>query len=393
MVLRLKKLSPVALLIFSEPHMYPPTMHMANILAEKGHPVYLYGIKYYLKDKVLIHPLINLIYLSEHKRGLKNFYYYWITYLRVLRDSFKNKFSWIIAYDAAAAGPAFFVAKCRGIKWVYHQHDFWETPKGRWQKCLAYLEKKLGSRADIVSFPQIQRAKIFKEMTQMKENPLIVFNGPRLNWYNNKIQIDPRIRDIKNKFNTILLYQGGLSRYFCLENLLFSINFCKSSFAIVFLGRDIEKGVKNELRLLAEKESISNRIFFWDEYVPYDELPSISCFCDIGIAKLTHDGMKAPINDKYIAGASNKIAEYMAAGLPIISSDTEDNRIFFQKDNIGLLCNSEDPQSIANAIDTLLLNSQKLSEMGANNRKVFLEKYNYDIQFETLYNKMSTTSV
>ncbi len=378
----------IALIILSDPQIYPPTINAANILADKGFNVYLYGLKYNNSDKVNIDLRVKVKYLGQQKRGIKNVLQYIGSIFRFYRDAYRHKFKWIIAYDAFAVVPVYLSTKLLGIKWVYHQHDFWEEPIGIFQKIIFKQEYNWGKRATIVSFPQSERAKIFFERSGMKKNIVIVHNGPRKNWINDGLVPNPIVNSLKKEFDHLLVYQGGLSKYFCLDNLIKSVKLCKSKFAIIFLGKELDKGIIDKLKDLAQLEEIENRIVFWKEYVAYDDLPQITSFCDIGITKLTHEDMYAPINDRYIAGASNKIAEYMGSGLPIISADTKDNRLYYSEDNIGLLCDATEPASIAEAIDELLLNKELRTSMSVRNKTNFIRKYNFDSQFEGLYQLM-----
>jgi glycosyltransferase involved in cell wall biosynthesis len=375
----------IGMLILSDPHIYPPTMNAANILAEEGHRVFIYGVKSHKsKEHVKLNPSVQLIYLSDTKTGLGGIQTYLKAYIQLLVESIRNKFDWIIAYDASAVGPAFFASKLKGSKWIYHQHDFWQNPIGLWQKFLHKLEYKLGSRADIVSFPQEERAKIFREKSKMKNLPLIVYNGPRLKWAEGVPISSQPLQALKERFKHILIYQGGISKYFGFENLIRSINFCKSTFAIVFIGKELETGMKEELSQLALKNGVDERVVFLESLVEYDQLPSITGMADIGIAKLTNDETNAPFNDRFLAGASNKLTEYMAMGLPIISADTEDNRKFFLPDQIGVLCDTNVPRNIAATIDKLLGDEHYRHYLSEINRKNFADKYNYDLQFRKI---------
>jgi glycosyltransferase involved in cell wall biosynthesis len=380
----LGKAKSIALFVYSEPQTYPPTINAANILAEKGYQVYLYGIKYDTKDKVALHPDIKMHYWGKQEVGIKNVLKYASIYFRLLKDSIKYQFGWMIAYDAFAVGPAYFVAKLRNIKWVYHQHDWWEQPIGVFQKWVSEKEFQWGSKATVVSFPQEHRAKLFQEKTGMKNLPLIVYNGPRLSWIAKQPVIHPELAKIKKSFNQVLIYQGGLSVYFSLENLIRALPMVHAKVAILFLGRALDDRIEQLLQEIAGKEKVADQIFYWHEYVGYDDLPDITSFCDIGITKLTHNDMFAPVNDRFIAGASNKIAEYMAAGLPIISSDTDDNKQFYCKHEIGLLCDTTRPEAIANAINQLLGNKEVAMAMATRNRENFIKEYNFDFQFNKI---------
>jgi glycosyltransferase involved in cell wall biosynthesis len=377
----------IAFLILSDPHIYPPTINAANFMAEKGYQVYLYGIEYKsTKDKVKLNPKIKLKYFGQHQVGIRNVLQFFSIIIKFSFESIIHNFKWIISYDPFSVIPAYTASKLINTKWNYHQHDFWEKPFGVFQTVLYKLEYLLGSKANLVSFPQQHRAKIFMERSKMKYFPPLIYNGPRLSWINNAfIEIHPTLKELKLRFDFIIIYQGGLSKYFCIDNLIKSIPLSNHQFCLVLLGKELENGIKSELTNLAKSLGVVERVVFWKDYVPYDELPNITSYCDIGIAKLTHTQMDAPINDQFIAGASNKLIEYLACGLPIITSDTEDNKSFFSMDKIGILCNPSESQNIANSIDQLLGSNELRLTMSKHNKRQFVLKYNFDQQFEKVY--------
>ena len=98
--------------------------------------MFLYGIKYNYTDKVNLNPKVNLSYIGSHKRGFANLFQYLLSFFKIFQEARKHKFKWIIAYDASTVAPVYITSKLLGIKWVYHQHDFWEKPKGLFQKIL-----------------------------------------------------------------------------------------------------------------------------------------------------------------------------------------------------------------------------------------------------------------
>ncbi|MDB5223202.1 MAG: glycosyl transferase [Chitinophagaceae bacterium] len=375
----------IALLIYSDPLHFPPTINAANILSEKGFDVHLIGFENTDNWRQHLNENIKLINMGRPKTGVKAFVAYFKSIFFIRKYLKNNNIDCLISYDAKSVFPSFIGTFNKNTKWIYHQHDFWQKPAGVWEKFLWLTERRLTKHADYVSFPQIKRAEYFQQLAGLKTFPIIAFNGPRLSWVQNRsIDIHPEVVRIKNKYKRILIYQGGLSKNFYLENLISAVNLCKSSFAIILYGNELEKEYKVKLMALVQNQKIDDRVIFWEDYLQYDDLPSITMHCDIGIAKLTHDEMDAPINDKYLAGASNKIMEYMAAGLPIIAADSKDNRWFYMKDNIGVLCNVKDPMEIAKTIDRLLQDDKLRTSMGANNKHNFLTKYNFDNQFQKI---------
>lgn len=75
---------------------------------------------------------------------------------------------------------------------------------------------------------------------------------------------------------------------------------------------------------------------------------------------------------------SNKMFEYMAAGIPVIASDFPLWREIVRKRACGILVNPHDPQAIANAVDYVLSNPKEAEAMGSRGRKAVQEWYNWE---------------
>lgn len=79
-----------------------------------------------------------------------------------------------------------------------------------------------------------------------------------------------------------------------------------------------------------------------------------------------------------------KLFEYMAAGLPVVSSDLPFQRELFAKYEIGILAKPEEPESFANAIRTLVKNRNLAFSLGKNGQRAFLEEYYWEKQIPSL---------
>ena len=74
----------------------------------------------------------------------------------------------------------------------------------------------------------------------------------------------------------------------------------------------------------------------------------------------------------------NKLFEYMAAGLPVITSNFPLWQKFVKEHKCGLTVDPMKPQEIADAIDWLLDHPQEAEQMGKNGRQAVIEKYNWE---------------
>lgn len=372
------------MLIYSDPLHFPPTINAANILAEKGASVYLLGYDNTDNWSQQTDNRINFISLGNNLTGWRGVLQY-LGSIRFLRRFLrKNNIQWLISYDAKSVWPSRMATKNSNTKWIYHQHDFWEHPTGLWGKFLWNKERSLARYADYVSFPQQQRADYFKTVAHLKTDPLIIFNGPRKNWTDLAVKEDPVITELKKKFSKILIYQGGWSKYFALERLFNALAISNKRIALVVLGEEREKGIRDHYKDYLLNLGISERVYLAEKYIPYESVPGFTKYCDAAIGKLTGDDDDAPFNDRYLAGAANKITEYIACGLPVILQDAEANKAFLKKYPVGILVSTKETPAFANMIDTLLFDEDRLKEIRSRNKRIFLEGLNFDKQFDRI---------
>lgn len=87
-----------------------------------------------------------------------------------------------------------------------------------------------------------------------------------------------------------------------------------------------------------------------------------------------------------INGIHTKLFEFMAAGLPIVSSDLPHQKELLEETQAGLLAQPESIDSFIEAICFLLNNREKSHDMGILGRKWFAEKYCWESQMPIMLN-------
>ena len=79
----------------------------------------------------------------------------------------------------------------------------------------------------------------------------------------------------------------------------------------------------------------------------------------------------------HINAQPNKIFEYMAAGLPIVTSDFPLWKSIVTEHNAGVCANPLAPKEIAKAVNVLLENEEQSIQMGKNGQKAVQEVFNW----------------
>lgn len=91
-----------------------------------------------------------------------------------------------------------------------------------------------------------------------------------------------------------------------------------------------------------------------------------------------------PRSEHYYEKELTKFFEYMAAGLPILSSDFPTWRALIEPDRCGLVVDPADPDAIVAAVMTLHQDRQRAVEMGERGRRVSQERYSWQAQARNL---------
>jgi len=86
----------------------------------------------------------------------------------------------------------------------------------------------------------------------------------------------------------------------------------------------------------------------------------------------------------YMDAYPTKLFEYMAAGLPVIAADFPLWRGIVEDAGCGLTVDPMKPDKIAEAIQTILGNPDRMAEMGNNGRKAAAERYTWPHEEEIL---------
>ena len=83
-------------------------------------------------------------------------------------------------------------------------------------------------------------------------------------------------------------------------------------------------------------------------------------------------------------GLPNKVFEYMASGLPILSSLQTETKDLLNDKQIGLTYLAESSESFIEELEKLILNLNELEEMGIRSRKVFVNNFKSEIIYNNL---------
>ena len=170
----------------------------------------------------------------------------------------------------------------------------------------------------------------------------------------------------KNRTNKIkLVYIGTLGNSYDIKSVIDAIEILKNrykkniEFVIIGAGPLKEEFEQYNIKKKTDCKFLGR--------LPYAEMVSELCLCDIAIN---------PIKENSAASIINKVGDYAAAGLPIINTqESEEYRRLVEEYDIGFNCKNNNPEDIAKKIKILVDNKELRELKGKNNRRLAEEKF------------------
>lgn len=284
----------------------------------------------------------------------------------LLVQMLKSRPQVVHAHDVNTLPTAWLAAMLSRAKLVYDAHEISTSREGyaSFRKMVGWVERKLMPRADGTITTTEMRAKFFARAYGVPR-PLVLQNRPRFSPLITSDRIRQELELEKNW--PIVLYQGGLQQGRGLERLIEAAALVEDAY-FVFIGGGRLAGI---LRDLVRELNVSDRVFFIPT-VALDELPSYTASADIGVQALENTCFNHFTTD------SNKLFEYVLAGLPVVASSMPEIRKIVRRYGLGLLVEPGNTQQLANAIRELVEDEPRRREFKENAMQAA-----YELNWET----------
>ncbi len=131
---------------------------------------------------------------------------------------------------------------------------------------------------------------------------------------------------------------------------------------------------RKELKELTEELKIKDSIRFIG-LIPSDNVINYLRIADVCVSTSLSDG-----------GIASSTAEAMASGLPVVITDTGENRKWIKDGESGFIIPIKSPKILAQKIIYLLKNKKQRLEMGQEGRKIIKQKNDYYNEMEKMEN-------
>lgn len=351
----------------------PPVINAAMLMAEAGWTVNVVTAP--LAEAGLAfpeHPRIAVDRLPARPTHVMTKFDYLRYTARVLRLARNIRPDVIYASDPLGAGPGLLAARATGARLVYHEHDS-PAPDGT-RLMPRRMRAAAARRADIVIFPNRDRAELARsEIGFAAERLRIVWNVPR------RGEMPPRHHE-RPEQPMIVYYHGHISPTLLPESLVGAIQRFQGAIRLDVLGYEVSSagGYLDRLQRTAMAADGQPLVRYLG-VASRDALLARAAQAHLGVALMP--ASSSDVNLRYLAGASNKVFDYMAAGLPVLVSDLPEWRRLVAQPGFAHTCDPTSVDSIAAGLRWFHGNPLGRREMGARNRAKISIDWNYDTAF------------
>ena len=278
-----------------------------------------------------------------------------------------------VSNDLDTLMPSYIASKIRGKKIVYDTHELFEALpelEGR------PLVKKVWMIIEGWIFPNLKNiytvndiiANIYSEKYNV--NVGVIRNiAPILE---NKI-IDSGLSESKKGKKKMLILQGtGINMDRGAEELVLSMEFVGNAVLYIIGSGD----VFSKLKQIVEEKSLYEKVVIVGR-LPYNELLEYTKIADIGVS------LDKGTNLNYEYSLPNKIFDFIQAEIPILASNRRVVAKLVKDNNIGHVIDTHEPKEIAEGIDYMLSNQERINTW-KNNLKKASQVYNWENESKNL---------
>jgi len=378
---------------YTNPAGYPPLEHSSRILADHGWQVTFLGTGAQGAQALRFppHPRIAVRLMPFQAGGWRQKLHYLQFCALVLLWSIRWRPMLLYASDPLACPVGLLLSYLPGLRVIYHEHDSPEPESRRglagrpsgFMRGIYWARRRLARRAWHIVLPNAQRAEQFIAATGA--NPArvcCVWNCPRPD------EIGPPRRAPASE-PLRLYYHGSIAPQLLPLTLLDAMAGLRGRLHLHIVGYETSgsTGYVAAFRARAAALGLGEAVLL-SGAVPRHQLWAKAVRGDVGLL-LTGAHAQSDSNLRYLAGASNKVFDYLACGMALLVPDGPDWQALCVGPGYGLTCRPDDAASIADALRWYLEHPAELRAMGECGRQRVLSEWNYEQQFAPVLAQLS----
>jgi glycosyltransferase involved in cell wall biosynthesis len=369
---------------YTNPGGYPPLQHSSKILANAGWDVLFLGTGASGANGLNFppHERIRVRRMPFERPGWRQKLQYLRFFLWVMWTAITWRPKWVYASDPLSCPAALALTFVPWVTVLYHEHDM-PADKGvdGFFAQVMRARHSVARRARICVLPNANRLERFARELGPLHASACVWNCPGL------YEVPAGSRAAASG-DIWLLYHGTLVPERLSPVVIDALALLPERVKLRAVGYETvgAPGYAAKLRGYAESLGIGHRVEFLPP-VSRSELLGTTMKSDIGLALIPMS--MSDYNFEAMAGASNKVFDYLACGLPVLVSALPEWCEMFVKPGYGFACNPNDAESLAAAIRPLVEDTVRMRAMGEAGRRRILESWNYEAVFAPVFRMMT----
>lgn len=296
-----------------------------------------------------------------------------VFWFHIIRGALRSRPEVIYVHDHYLALAGVMSARFVGAKLVYDAHELAIPENGghrAWQDKAKYLFDRLAVRfADLIVTTSIERAEIMREHYLLAETPLVIPNF--LETPVSVQNIGSPLQADRHSISALYVYEGHITIERKLDLFVKAMERLPDDHHLLIVGDGPHLG---DLEQLAVEREVASRVHFTGR-VSREQVHALLPGCDVGLISYSWEGL----NNLYCS--PNKIFEYAAAGLPVVSSSQPPLRAMIETFGVGrLFPQVADAVDVAEVMQDVFWNKRAL----ASRVPQFLQQHRWDEAAERL---------
>lgn len=338
-------------------------------------------------------PLLGSV-IQLYRLTIKNTFF---TGIPLLRAALRRNADVYHLFGMYAFVPGLYLKVFKRKKTVY---DAYEVPHnisrmpslGLFAKPLSRLVGEMelfaASRMDYVLTLPSAGDEYYKRFKKRNKNVVVIRNVPPVSWNSANFE---EFNQKEYSGKKVLFYMGAFTRAKGIIKLLEVLRLVMNAYPDVklllvgsFDAVQAYDNAKEEAMRYIKDHHLSEYVTITG-HVPWQEIPRYLGIADIALH------LYQPLPVLTVTQGSSSFFEYMAAGIPIVGSNSPGFGTIIDNYKCGIAVNPTDVEEAAGAVLKLLNNNQLAKELSNNGRKAFEQEFNWQVQEEKLvqvYNQL-----